>query len=189
MLLSKVVFLFFLAILVLLFLSFSPPPPPPSFHPLLCSPCGSSIYQPVWFSLYLALGGSAAYIKYSKEDRLVQQPSNLCTKRERERQRLGVLHLSATLGMGVSGRPQREGEPLSPSGYHWARAEGHLWVNSVAWMSKSCRSWFVELRGKQKRPQQEEEELCGVSVGGNVQIGFSTFPFVDVCAWIPLIGF
>lgn len=85
MLLSKVVFLFFLAILVLLFLSFSPPPPPPpSFHPLLCSPCGSSIYQPVWFSLYLALGGSAAYIKYSKEDRLVQQPSNLCTKRERE---------------------------------------------------------------------------------------------------------
>ena len=67
------------------------PTPPPSFHPILWPPCGSSIYQPPWFSLYLALGGTAAYIKYLETDGLVQQPGNLSTvcvwERERERER------------------------------------------------------------------------------------------------------
>lgn len=75
--------------------SFCPPPPftplflipPPSFHPIFCPPCGSSIYQPPWFSLYLPLRGSAAHIKYLEADGLVQQPGNLSTERERKRGR------------------------------------------------------------------------------------------------------
>ncbi len=131
--------------------------PPPSFHPIPRPPCGSSIYQPPWFSLYLALWGSAAYIKYLETGGLVQQPGNLSTEREGETGRVSwilslSLFFSATPGRGVSGRARRVGEPHSPPGYHWACVGGHHRVNSAVWMSKRSGSRCGERRGRQKRP-------------------------------------
>lgn len=127
--------------------------PPPSFCPILCHPCGSSIYQPPGFSLYLTLEGSAAYIKYLKTDSLVQQPGNHSTERERQRERISSLPIcfSAPPGRGVSGIACRVGEPHSPRGYHWACVGGHHRVNSVVWMSKLCGSRCGERRGREEK--------------------------------------
>lgn len=97
-----------------------PPPFTPSLPPLLLpscpplSPCGSSIHQPPWFSLYPALGGSGAYIKYLETGGLVQQPSNLLSEREREAK--SFLSLPLQGGEGDPGRARREGEPHFPVG-------------------------------------------------------------------------
>lgn len=120
--------------------------PPPHFYPILFPPCGSSIYQPPWFSLYLSLWGSAAYIKYLETDGLVQQPSNLSTERESERVRQhepGPFSLSLSEG-NLRKSPKGRRAPFPPPGYQWACVGGHHRVNSAVWMSKPCGSQWVQ---------------------------------------------